>query len=359
MRALSSGDASRIWFIAEHEIPTPQPIEPPPPRDLPGLIFYHQIDSHNGVGTFISYWETRGDFEASRRPLEERLGAAKLRRARWVRGLAVQREHFWKRFTLYSVLLHIVAVLGALAALEKHYDWLLEKPMIAIDVEGGAPINLAQGSRLSTSMILINQRATVPAEVSALEAILVGPHGSTLVLADGSYSIRERDQLELPIRTGPLESGRYQLAIRGRGRAGRLRGWQPLLLHRGILVWRKSPWIEVAADHTTPSGGRLRGLLHLGEDAPNGLDCQATLMEEPSLRFGPIQFSGVTNWPDPEPSSEGSVSIQTWITPSLQGFSVTPFSLYFEGQPSRGWSRLPEHVAIECSKRVAVQREQP
>lgn len=332
-----------------------QKVEPPQARELPGVIFYHYLDPNGGTNSFISYWESREDFEASRVPLEERLGAAKLHRAAWVRRLDVQKEPLWKRFTAYSVLLHVVAVLGALSALEKHYDWLLEAPRISLDLKENEPINLPQGAPLSTSLVLTNQRATVAADISALDARLVGLNRLYPILAGGSYSIRERDSMEIALRTQSLAPGRYQLEVEGQSRSGRLRGWKPFSLKRGIRVWHKAPRVELAFGPNHPSPSKVKALLHIGEDAPEGLDCQATLMGKASLRFGPIEFPGLTNWPDPDVSRDGSVSIQLWTTPPLRRFSVIPFFLYLDGQPVDGQVRPSQHIAVECSKRASKE----
>jgi hypothetical protein len=345
----------KAWYLTEYATDTTAlgRTEPPSASELPGTIFHHHLDPDSSGGHFISYWESREDFEANRLPLEGWLGVATLQRAGWVRRISVESKPFWKRTTLYyGLLLHIVAVLGALVALEDYKAWLFEEPMIALDVEAIEPINLTEGSPFYTHLLLINQRANVAAKISDLRAQLKSPARPGFIPLGHSHELGKEGSLRIPIRTQALGAGLYQLEVQGRGRSGLLGGWEPLQLSRDVKVWSLSPQIELSLVPDSPSRAELKGVLHLGEDAPNGLDCFVNLVREPSLRFGPMEFRGVTNWPDPTVSDDRSVSHQSWTTPPLHAFSNIKFSLFIEGQPSGGWEQTAGKVTSECHKSI-------
>ena len=112
--------------------------------------------------------------------------------------------------------------------------------------------------------------------------------------------------------------------------------------------------LSLAQDRPTRS--ELRGLLRVGEEAPGGLDCFARVVKEPSLRFGPMELRGITDWPEPTVSRDGSVSSQSWSTPSIRAFSEIPFSLFLEGRPAEGWAVVQQRITLQCTKSVGKDR---
>lgn len=353
LHSRSSG-TPRVWFVAEYQLPSAGLAEPPLAADFPRLIFHHQLDPAGDGACFVSYWESREDFEASQAPLERHLGDAPLQRAAWVRRMSVERKPLWKRVTAYGVLVHIVAILGALSALEDYQAWLFEKPMIALDLELSEPINVISGSPLETSLLLTNQRANASARVSGLNAQLSRSRQSDSIPLERSHFLAKAGILKLPIRTRALtDTGPYRLVVAGRGRSGLLWGSKPLTLKRVVNVWSQRPQIKLSLvpDSNNSSRAELKGLLHVGGEAPAGLDCLVTL-KEPSLRIGPMEFRGMGSPPEPIISWDGLVSTQSWTTPPLPGFSNRDFSLYIEGQPANEWVQVLENIEAECHMRT-------
>ena len=200
--------APRVWFVAEYQISATEKAVPPAAKELPGMVFHHQLDPEPEGIRFISYWESREAFEACRTPLEQKLGAAKLFRAAWVRRVSSQGEPFWKRITPYGVLVHVVAVLGILTALEDYQAWLFEVPMVTLEVQATEPIQLLAGSSLDNYLFLTNQRANATARISDLRAKIVGPSGSQRLPLDSSPNLGKSGSLKLPLWSQPLRASR-------------------------------------------------------------------------------------------------------------------------------------------------------
>jgi hypothetical protein len=342
--------APRVWFVAEYQVQAAEMVTPPPANELPGLVFYHQLDPDPEGIRFISYWESREEFEACRNPLERQIGAPKLLRAAWVRQITAQRKPFWKRVTLYGVLVHSIAVLGILTALEEYQVWLFEVPMVTLEVQAAEPSQLLEGSPLTTHLLLINQRANATARISNLRARLIGPSWSERLHLDSSPNLGKGGSLSLPLWTRPLRPGLYCLEVDGKSRSGLLVGQKTLHLRRQLRVWGRKPEVEISLINDRPLRSELRGLLRVGEEAPSGLDCFATVVKEPSLRFGPMEFRGMTDWPEPTVSRDGSVSNQSWSTPPIRAFSEVPFSLFLEGRPAAGWAFVTKRITVECTR---------
>lgn len=138
-----------VWFAAEFEVLDQRIQENPPDvAAFPGLILYYYRDHGDLPLKVVSYWASRSDFVASRRPFQWKLGLSSPEPKGNVQTSVFRRKSFWKRITLYGILLHTVAVLGALAALEKHYAWLFEAPNLAVDLEGSNTYNIEKGASL-------------------------------------------------------------------------------------------------------------------------------------------------------------------------------------------------------------------
>lgn len=341
----------RVWFLAEHGVG--QKLESlPPPTDFPGLILYHEIDSGNGAQRLFSYWETEGDFDANRSDLERRLGATRLTRHGFLRRLALKKQPFWGK--PYTVLLHVVAILGALSALEKHYAWLFETPAVVLEMPGDDPLNLPENRRLRADLIIKNARASVETEARISAANLMTPDGQTaqeLNVQQGPHSILAGEVLGLPMVGGRLPRGVYKLDVQVAARAGLLREEKVFSLEREVRFWSNKPQCRFLTWGTSGKRNLLKGVMHVGQDYPGGLTCLATLEREGAMKFEYLDFPDVTDWDEEHDGAPGQeVARLRWLTGNLQKFSEIRFGVYLGGSPRVDWADVLKGAKIACDR---------
>ena len=351
-RLLSLREAiPKVWFLVEHEIQR-DPVSLPPPKDFPGLIFYHEIDAGSGTLRLLSYWETEGDFDANRSELERRLGASQLTRRGFLRRLTLKRQSLWDK--PYTVLLHVVAVLGALSALEKHYAWLFETPAVVLELPGDDPLNLPENKRLTANLIIKNARASVETEARVSAANLMTPDGQTAQELDvqrGIHSILAGEALGLPMVGRGSPRGVYKLDVKVAARAGLLRGEREYSLEREVRFWSNKPQCRFVSWNTAGRRNLLRGVVYVGQDYPGGLTCLATLEREGAMKFEYLDFPDVTDWEEEHNGEPGQeVARLRWFTGNLQRFSEVRFGVYLGGTPQVNWNDVLKRVKIACDK---------
>jgi hypothetical protein len=320
------------------------------------LIFYHELDALDGNTGIVSYWESRADFDASRRPFEESCGVKRLVRESYLRRPRLPKVAFWRRFSAYEVVLHVVAFLGALAALEKHYDWLFQEPRVILQVGEGdssLPIEILEGKSLRTTLHATNGSATVAAEVSLVGADLIGTNGSIPLRYWTDFSsLKEKETDSVPFSTPTLKQGSYRAVVKGEASAGLLRGSNSITSERRISVWSQKPTIDLRRlDRVGPTRANFQAVVNVGEAAEAGLDCEARYGGEPNVKFGPVNFPGVENWPHQVPSNSGTVWTQSWTTPKVDQFSHIRFGIVFDGVPLDGWRRFNKRLHVVCGRR--------
>ena len=346
-------DDRPVLFVTEHLAPSTHRGDPDAKPELPGLVFRHELDAVPGEGTtFVSYWESREAFEASRTPLEQWIGTQNLRRSAWVRKPETESKPFWKRISIYGMLLHVAAFLGAMTALGELRSALFEAPAVSIQFETSEPLNVLEGSPLETFAVLTNQKPNVSARVSKLGGSIKGSAGPIPVhLSTEPQLLDKSGSLRVPIKIDRLtEVGSYTLDIEGTGESGILASRQRLSISRPLTVWDRNPRIHLSFSPVSETRLEVTGLLLSAVPAPSGLRCSMRLIDEPSLRFGPMDFLEMAEWPDPTTSLDGTVSNQSWTTPPLRPYSKIPFTLYIDGTPSTAWKQVGVRLKATCSE---------
>ena len=352
--SLQRDEASGIWYVAEFDVPagTP-PGDRPSPADFPGLLFYYYRDNDGEPLRLVSYWASRADFDASRRRLQWKLGLELPVTRGYAQELTFQRKPLWKRVTAYGLLLHLVAVLGALAALEKHYSWLFEAPMLTIDVGGSDPIDIAEGETLAQSVEIANRSRSVQAMVVSAGATVTpeaGGQPTPLPSLRLPPPVQEGKEETIRVPIPRIPAGRYRLAVEVKAGAGHLRRARSFPETRPLKVWIPEPVARITDVEQNPNGAWLYAELELGKDAPRGVTCQVRIFSEPAVVIGPLAVTSAKEGSPVHDRTPGlEVSSKSWTTPPLARFRTYPLKLALKGMPRAGWDELAARSKIACS----------
>lgn len=350
---------SGVWYLAEYELAAGESdaTKALEVKDFPGLVLAHSLDPKDGRVRLSTFWVDRNSFEASRAPLEELLKGAPVTTVGFLRRLAFRKLPLWKRFTLYAVLLHVAAVLGALAAIEKHYAALFEPPDLAIAFLPETPDRFLEGESVSIEVRVRNHSA-VDTKLLVPTARLWkvnGEQAPTRVAMEipSPTPVPAADEKPLSFNSRGHGRGSYRVEVCSKAKSGRLRPARQFCTPEplSVSVWPRAAEIERVLEVAEPGRAKVAATLRTGEEWLSGAYCQAVLLRYPGIRFGPLRFPGLLSYEDEQITEPGrEMADLTWKTEPLEPLREVPFSLVLEAEREPDWSAIMEDLELVCSK---------
>jgi len=321
----------------------------PKPKDHPGLVFYHLLDSDdeaNGSCSWLTWWKSRSDFDRERIPLTEP-SEVSLRREGYVRNGRARSRPWWRRVGPYNLFVYAVTVVTGLVSLHQFCIWLWQPPRVAVEIATDAPTRAAPVAATFT-LNLVNHSSGVVATVTVRNVVLSHLGTGKQVEDTSSVSIEVNRDVEIPkggetrlsVVGPPLDSGRYSLQIDGVVKAGKFTrqawpGEDDADLE--LRVWTDSPSIEVG--DIQPLGNERKalvsGLLVAGVN-PQDSVCSLVILGAEGLnvpRSLRSQFEG-------EPRSVGNRLKLRWNASDLTAFEIRSFRFPLVSRTAVDWSQL-------------------
>jgi|GEM_PF-7036161 len=354
--AQSSVENTAAWYVVEFVVPEGRLAEPQlPTASFPGLIFYYYRDGADGSVRLVSYWSSREVYSASCRPFSSVLRVEEATAQGFVQALSLRRKPLWQRVSPYQVILHVVALLGALSALQAYYAQLFEAPDVVAEVDNLEGLNFREGQPLEIQLKLLNRSRDLPVDVRGITVALSAAAPAvtrTVSLPSPSLPapIQEKGSSTVALRGPAFPSGLYNLQVTTLAKSGYLRGSHEIpLVFLPLRVWGREPEAALLPVEIIDGKPWLRGKVEVSADTR--LFCQVRILFEPGIRFGPLEFPGVVQWSDPiyEPMSGREVAVQSWDTPPLTRYRPESFRLALEGNPHSGWDALLKNSHLYCS----------
>ncbi len=351
------------WFLVEYGA-GPKP-ELPSAKDFhryPGLVMLCLLDgSDRQAGTRVgTFWASKQDFQASRRELEGVIGTDDVERYGFVRDLRTPRQSLYKR--LPALIVSLVAILGALDALQNHYSRLLETPRLSLDLGGTEAWKQLDTAPLALDLAVANGSLREAAAVRLDTIQILGqgpaPQPPRLERPNLQVSIPAGGRGTLTIRSATLPPGSYRLTATVSAKVGELRGWHSSSAPRDLAIWAEQPQVAVplVLEQTGAHNAWLSGTLRVGRETPRGLDCAAVVTHVAQLEIIGVQEFTSASAPSlvAEPGRE--MASVHWSTGPLPAFSARPFRIRLAGHEKTAWAKVTASTRVYCSDHVDQEK---
>lgn len=320
-----------------------------------GLVsFYFVLPGHAPMRV-VSCWATKEHFLRDGANFCSQISATLNPLHGFIQDFTIEAKSLWQRIPVFSILISIVAILGALKALFDYYDWIFSKPDLALTTDD-LRIDIVQGAELKITSSLVNN-LTVAHRNIKISAKLVSSAGVT-----DKLDVHPPHIPNMPGATtqkfsvsgiAPAPSA-YKLTIFAAAQAGRLRNAETFQLDTDVTVWPKIPNGKLSSKSDNGSIGLLTGLVAFGKAAANGLDCELEIKGSPGLRYdGIFEFyflDQAPTWKTTENAGNEIASFR-WTTLKIPAYQNISFQIGLVGGAETDWRKVAGRSNVVCHYR--------
>lgn len=344
------------WYFAEHSLAASAERTPPDLAKHDGLLFCHVAPAAAGGWRLLTYWESRERFDAAATELIASSKLSGLVAAGFLHRPVFRKTPLWRRLTPATLLLQVVAILGAFAALETHGSWLFEPPELEAAIEG-APVNAIAGEPVDFEARLFSLCRRERLGLREVAAWLDAPSRNgadrrELEVSRSAATIGQGQAVSVRLTSQPLAPGFYPIVTSVRATAGVLRRPRTFLDQPGeVKVWRREAHL-VSLEPRAGAADRLAwldGTFEVGRPMPAGVECQLTL-ETDRVRFGMLRFPGLVDSRKVH-RPELRLAQLWWQLGGQEEFYRARFEVSLEtDHDGADWSRVASRIEALCTE---------
>lgn len=328
------------------------------PGKTTGLI--SELDVREGnAGFVVTLWATREAFRAWS-SLAGSDAIPNFMHQGYVADVEPRRTRFWSRKTLGTKLLSLVAILGALSALNTYAATIFESASVGVVHTAPDPLNVLAGQEIRSQIRVVARTRASSVVIDAIPVVLVPKTGEAIIFkADDQMlpSLPPGQSQELavfgtapPLRPGSTEPERYDLAATVEARGGLLsfqRKFRAPL--RPVKIWQELQWTQQPVPSAKCQAQCLfTGQIYAGRTYANGVHVQVTVADA-RLNLGGLTLDGVST--KGSPSQGSSVSTGIWQTGPLQAFNAYPYSILVQARdstkPAENWQAVKPTIVLQ------------
>ena len=363
LRELRQTTNQHRWFFVEYGAgPKPELPSEEGFQEYPGLMLLCLLESDREAATRLgAFWASKQDFDASRKELECAIGAEEMEQSGFVRDLRTPQKPLRKR--LPALLVSLVAVLGALDALQNHFSHLLEAPQLSLDLGGSEPLKQLETAPLALELSVANGslREAAMVRLDTIQIVRQGPASQPARLERPKLqvSIPAGGRNTLPIRSAALPPGSYRLTAAVNAKVGELRGWHPANAARDVTIWAELQEVStpLVLERTGANNAWLSGTLRVGKETQRGLDCTAVVTHVAQLEILGVQGFASASEPNLLGGPGKEVASVQWSTGPLSAFSTRPFRIRLVGHGKTDWKKVTGSTRVDCSEHVNQEKK--
>jgi len=318
-------------------------------NDWPGLLATVRVARKDlPSDLLIAYWQSHEDSERNAKAFAAAVGPCTFEGF-----LREAREHWWTRVNRYvaynTILLTLVAILGAVQALRSYGDWIFLLP--SLDLYTDSPkLRYVAGNPIEQTIHVVNRTSTAHHDVKIVSATLkeAGGHGTVALTPSWLtpiplLAVNTPDEFEVEgIAPKP---GTYTLVVDVTSEAGWARGHRPQTFIRPVEVWDREP--QATRLHPGDRKNEFVGQVLVGR-ALNGIDCIAEVGRQPGITSlvpsSPTKVSTREKAPNTTPGAE--YAGVEWRMEKSDALQRVPFSIFVIGTVDRNFNS--NSIEVHC-----------
>lgn len=325
-------------------------------KDFPGLLFLQYVESQDGISEVIVYWKSLDAMKSNESSFKRFLQVGEPQAQGYLRELKGHEKSWWQRIPVGRWLLYAASLFGALAVLQTHFAKLLEQPDITLEIPGPRVIDMLVADDISFDVGVTNRSREAHSVVTLLSPKLVGQGHNALwnhkfwfnpkpaPIAPSSTSV-------VQFKGDALPKGIYVVTIAAEASTGYLRDGKMFDVKKQINVWGREPEAHfISVEVEDRRRALLKGQVAIGAAAPKGLTCQITVQGYSTIKFGFVDFPGVSDW-KAQPDTVDVRSITFAASRQFERLSRIPFEVILDSSVDvANWTAVRSNSTVECTK---------
>ena len=247
--------------------------------------------------------------------------------------------------TVYARIERVVAAVGVVLAIVNYWSTFFGSANVAID----APMtqNVVSGARPEFTLRAINRKTTdADVDLQMSPEMRIEPAGLAL---ESREEAAVKVQGLMPLRQDTTA------VLSGRARAGLLWKRQPIRHEIQLVVW-PSVAVRNSSDLRVYRDGRAADAsfpLRVGDAAPNGVHCEAMILNVPNVTVTGGQPALEMGKPQTNPEKGNELAMLWWVVPTMDAFTERTIHVLLESSVVRSsdeWKAILP--SVDCKRRT-------
>jgi hypothetical protein len=354
---LPSQQGTTVPYFAAYQLPpNAAALTDETTKPFDGLQVAHAVHADDGERHLLTYWKSSDHFVVAGDSFCQSLHVSLLPGHGRVDKFVMQPKPWFERVKVSTVILSVAALFGAAEVIDNRYDRAFAVPALVIKPERSS-IDVNEGGTIRSVFVLVNQLPGTPHRNVALSAFLVDQSGkrNPLTVTESGIPVLAGGLTKEVIVEGTVSSvGKYDLVVQATADAGRL-SWAKQFVSKTVLVaWPRIPAGSFRKIEARDGWARFQGLIAVGPEAPNGLDCELEIQGVPSLRFEDQFEARVSDralkW-NVAGVGSSSVALLTWSLTPVKSQTTVPIELSLLSDSQANWDEVVKRARLKCDYR--------
>jgi hypothetical protein len=246
--------------------------------------------------------------------------------------------------SVYGRVERLAAVAGLVLALVNYWAVFFSAPNIAL--QSVQAHNVVVGTPARVPFRVVNRsNAEVAVDFDSASAFQFEP---------AAVELKSRGEADVIMRVAPTMAEGGDVTVSARARSGWLRTRQVVRTTVAIAVWPREQVGAIGSRrlYREGSAAALTLPLTVGQAAPNGLRCEATVTGLAGVTVVGAQPVAEMGTPEVNKQPGNEIAVLWWITPALDGFSERSIQVFLESTIPKSedeWNAIVPH--LQCKRR--------
>lgn len=326
-------------------------------KDYSGLAFYYVVQDGSLQQRVTAVWRSHAFYAMDGERLRAVLRAPPVLVHGFVARSTIRPKPFWQRWTKLNLVLTVATFLGALTSIRLAGQMAALTPSLTPkwDVHR---THLTEGEEFTAIMGLVPDLPVPHENVTVSGKWVAAEPSSTEPIPPLEFSPRVIKHMgvgeknDIDISGVAPRHGRYTMVIDVSARAGLLAGTLNFPFTQKVTVWPRNPVGSLAVKSVEAGNAVLRGELHVGQAAPNGLQCELELRGADRLQYDKVfGFPGLRTEAEWTPSSDtlpNQIYLLQWTVLPVAERSVIVFRIALKREGMTDWERVAKRSKVHC-----------